>query len=72
VADATTFARRHQHPREGLKLPVRAAVNGKNKLGIPKYFRKIRRMGFKIVNGKKHYFVLDPVTCERLAAVLPC
>jgi hypothetical protein len=34
------------------------------------FFHEIRRMGFQIVNGKKHYFVLDPVTGARLA-VLP-
>jgi hypothetical protein len=32
--------------------------------------REIRRMGFDIVNGRKHYRVLDPRTGAQLA-VLP-
>lgn len=33
-------------------------------------FREIRKMGFTIVNGRKHYRVLDPSTGVQLA-VLP-
>lgn len=33
-------------------------------------FREIRRMGFEIVKGRKHYRVLDPSTGAQLA-VLP-
>ena len=33
-------------------------------------FREIRKMGFEIVNGRKHYRVLDPNTGAQLA-VLP-
>jgi len=33
-------------------------------------FREIKRMGFKIINGTKHFRVIDPMTGEQLA-VLP-
>jgi hypothetical protein len=33
-------------------------------------FRDIKRMGFEIENGRKHYLVLDPLTGKQVA-VLP-